>query len=152
MLLILITYIELNLLFRIYLKGMSLFSCCFWGVLFSKILQTFFTDKLTFCNWKSVLRHLLGSKAFSTSRKSYPRCYFHDLLTNTSVMAAMLPFMVRLNVILRVYKVFLSKKWKKKIFRDCNLSNLNLYTSVATSWKKMNGNNQILKMLVAPTL
>ena len=52
-----------------------------------KKLQKFFSDKLTSCNLKS----------FSPSRISYLKCYFQDLFTSISVVAAMLPIMERPN-------------------------------------------------------
>ena len=67
-----------------------------------KKLQKFFIDKLTSCNQKEiVLRHPLESKAFSPSRISYQICYFQDLFTSISMVAPMLPIMVRPNAILK---------------------------------------------------
>ena len=43
---------------------------------------------------------MLESKASLASRISYVRCYFQDLFTSISVVAAMLPIMVRPNAIL----------------------------------------------------
>ena len=53
------------------------------------------------CNLKIVLRHLLESKAFPPSRISYLRCYVKDSFISISVVAAMLPIMVRASVILK---------------------------------------------------
>ena len=47
-------------------------------------------------------------------------------------------------------KVFSSEKSKKKFFRDCNLSGIKLYVSVAILWKKMNRNHEVLKILTVP--
>ena len=46
-----------------------------------KNLQTLFSDKLTSCNLKILF----------TSPVRVQRCYFQDLFTNISVVAAMLP-------------------------------------------------------------
>ena len=64
-------------------------------------LKKIFNDKLTSCNLKSFLRHLLDSKPFSPSRVSYLRRYFQNLFTSISVLAAMLLIMVRPNTILK---------------------------------------------------
>ena len=58
-----------------------------------KKLQKLFSNKLTSCSLKVVFRLLLKSKAFSPARVSYLRCYFHDLFTSISVVAAMLLIM-----------------------------------------------------------
>ena len=43
---------------------------------------------------------MLDLKAFSPSKKSYLICYFQDWFTSISVVAEMLPIMVRANAIL----------------------------------------------------
>ena len=48
----------------------------------------------------SFLSQPLESKPFSSSIISYLRCYFQDLLTNISVVAAILPIMERTNIII----------------------------------------------------
>ena len=58
-----------------------------------KKLQKLFSDKLTSCSLKVAFRLPLKSKAFSPSRVSYLRCYFHDFFTSISVVAAMLLIM-----------------------------------------------------------
>ena len=58
-----------------------------------KKMQKLFTDKLKSCNLKIAFTSLLGSKAFS--RISYLTCYFQELFTSISVVAVMLPIMVR---------------------------------------------------------
>ena len=45
------------------------------------------------------LHQLLGSKAFSPSEINFVRFYFQDLFTSISVVGAMLPVMVRSNII-----------------------------------------------------
>ena len=65
-----------------------------------KKLQKLFSDKLTSCNLKSILRHPVESKAFSPSKINYLRCYFHDLFTSIIMVAAMLLIMERPNAIL----------------------------------------------------
>ena len=86
-----------------YLKEMSLLSCRSWEVLFKigNKAQKLFTDKLTSGNLKIVFIDLLNSKAFTPSTISFLRCYFRDLFTIISVMAAMIPIVVRPNVILK---------------------------------------------------
>ena len=64
-----------------------------------KKLQKFFNDKLTPCNLKLVSTLPLKVKRFSPSRIGYLRCYFQDLFTSISLMAAMLPITVRQNAI-----------------------------------------------------
>ena len=66
-----------------------------------KKLQKLFNDKLTSCNLKIVLCHPLDSKAFLPSRISYLRCSIQDSFTSISVVAAMLPIMVRTSAILK---------------------------------------------------
>ena len=85
-----------------YLKEMSLLSCRSWEVLFKigNKAQKLFTDKLTSGNLKIVFIDLLNSKAFSPSTISFLRCYFRDLFT-IIMMAAMIPIVVRPNVILK---------------------------------------------------
>ena len=65
------------------------------------------------------LRHPLESKAFSPSRISYLRCYFQDPFTSISVVAAILPIMVRPNAILKFelvniwgFHIPLEKRWR----------------------------------------
>ena len=53
------------------------------------------------CNLKIILHHPLESKAFSSSKISYLRWYFQELLTSISVVAAMLPIMAGPNTILK---------------------------------------------------
>ena len=62
-------------------------------------LQKLFNNKLTSCKLKIVLRNPLESKAFSPSRIRYLGCYFQDLFISISVVAEMLPIMVRPNAI-----------------------------------------------------
>ena len=85
-----------------YLKEMSLLSCRSWEVLFKigNKAQKLFTDKLTSGNLKIVFIDLLNSKAFSPSTISFLRCYFRDLFT-IIMMAAMIPIVVKPNVILK---------------------------------------------------
>ena len=85
-----------------YLKEMSLLSCRSWEALFKigNKAQKLFTDKLTSGNLKIVFIDLLNSKAFSPSTISFLRCYFRDLFT-IIMMAAMIPIVVRPNVILK---------------------------------------------------
>ena len=64
-----------------------------------KKLQKLFNNKLTSCKSKIVLRNPLESKAFSPSRIRYLGCYFQDLFISISVVAEMLPIMVRPNAI-----------------------------------------------------
>ena len=66
------------------------------------------------------MRHPLEPKAFSPSRISYLRSYFHDLLTSISVVAAMLPIMERPNVILKSEFVKISHFIGKKVKIDNN--------------------------------
>ena len=61
--------------------------------------QKLFSSKLTSCNLKIVFTS--EPKVFSPSRINYLRCYFQDLLTSISVMAAGLPIMERTSVILK---------------------------------------------------
>ena len=89
---------KLKILLRIYLKVMPLFSCRFWGVLFSTKLQIIFTDKLTSYNLKILFTSPVGPQL---QELSYLRCYFHDFRTNASMMVTMLLFTVRVNVILK---------------------------------------------------
>ena len=96
----LINYIRLKLRFRMYLKKMFLSRYRSWEVLRFKLRKSF--KNYSVINWrptiwKSVLRHPLESKAFSSSRIRYLRCYFQDLFTSISVVAAMLPIMERPN-------------------------------------------------------
>ena len=65
-----------------------------------KKLQQLFSDKLTSCNLKIVFTSPVRVEAFSSSRISYLRCYFQDLFTSMSIVAAMLPIMERPNAIL----------------------------------------------------
>ena len=64
-----------------------------------KKLQKLFCDKETSCNLKIVFTSP-ESKAFSPSRINYLRCYFQDLFTSISVVAAMLPIVEKPNAIL----------------------------------------------------
>ena len=48
-----------------------------------------------------ILRHPLESKPFTSSRISYLRCYFQDLFTSMSVVAAVLPIIERRKAILK---------------------------------------------------
>ena len=98
----LINYIRLKLRFWMHLKEMFLSRYPSWEVLRFKLRKTF--KNYSVINWrpaisKSVLRHLLESKAFSPSRIRYLRCYFQELLTSIGVVAAMLPIMERSNAI-----------------------------------------------------
>ena len=100
----LINYIRLKLRFRMYLKEMFLSRYRSWEVLRFKLRKSF--KNYSVINWrpaiwKSVLRHPLESKAFSPSRMRYLRCYFQDLFTSISVVAAMLPIMERPKAILK---------------------------------------------------
>ena len=86
-----------------YLKEKFLLGYRSWEVLRFKIARSF--KNYLVINWrlvisKSFLRHPLESKPFSPSKKSYQRCYFQDLFTGTSVVAAMLSIMARPNTIL----------------------------------------------------
>ena len=56
-----------------------------------------------------------------------------------------------LTFLLRVSKVFPSKKWKKKYFRDWNLSNTN-FTLALPHHEIINRNYQILKILMVSIL
>ena len=49
----------------------------------------------------SFSRHPLEPKDFSPSEISYLRCYFQDLFTSISVVAAILPIMARPKTILK---------------------------------------------------
>ena len=53
------------------------------------------------CNLKIVFAPPVRVKSFFPSRKGYLRCYFLDLLTSISVVAAMLPIMEKANSILK---------------------------------------------------
>ena len=66
-----------------------------------KKLQKLFSDKLKSCNLKIVFTSPVRVKSFSPSRINYLRCYFQDLITSVSVVAAMLPIMERPNSILK---------------------------------------------------
>ena len=99
----LINYRHLKLWFRMYLKE------CFCELPFvgstsfqiPKKLKKLFTDKLTFCNLKIVFMSPVTLKDFFIFKVSYVRYYFQDLFTSISVVAAMLPIMVRPNAIFK---------------------------------------------------
>ena len=98
----LISIIHRKLLFRMHLKEMLFLKLPFLGstsLQIRKKLQKLFNNKLTSCKSKIVLRNPLESKAFSPSRIRYLGCYFQDLFTSISVVAEMLPIMVRPNAI-----------------------------------------------------
>ena len=87
-----------------YLKEMLLLSFRSWEILrfkFERSFKNYLEINWRLVIWKSFLRHPLESKAFSPSRISYLRCYFQDLSTGISVVAAMLPIMERPNAILK---------------------------------------------------
>ena len=86
-----------------HLKEMFLLGYRFGEVLRFKLERRFklFSDKLTSCNLKIFLRHRLESKAILPSRIDDLRCYFQDLFTSVSVVAAMLPIIERPNAILK---------------------------------------------------
>ena len=63
--------------------------------------RSLFTDKLTSCNLKIVFALSVRVKAFQPLRRSCLRCSFQDLFTSISLVAAMLPFMVRPDAILK---------------------------------------------------
>ena len=94
-------YIHLKLWYRMYLKEMFLLNCLSWEVLRFKFDRHFKNNLLI--SWclaiKSLLRHPLESKAFSTSRISYLRCYFQGFSTSICLAAAMLPIMEKPNII-----------------------------------------------------
>ena len=107
---------------NVFIKLLSLGSSSFQ---IRKKLQTFFSDKLTSRNLKS----------FSPSRISYLKCYFQDLFTSISVVAAMLPIMERPNAILKsefvniqAFRISLkkSKDWQLTAIQEhllcCNYS------------------------------
>ena len=58
-----------------------------------KKLQKLFSDKLTSCNLKIIFTSSIRVKSL--------RCYFQDLFTSISVVAAMLPIMGRPNATLK---------------------------------------------------
>ena len=68
---------------------------------FWRKLLKLFSDKLTSCHLKIVLRHPLESKAFSLLRINYLRCYFQDLFISISAVAALPPIIEKPNAILR---------------------------------------------------
>ena len=66
-----------------------------------KKLKKSFNDQLTSCKLEIIFTSPLRSRAFSLSEINYLRCYFPDLFSSISVLAAMLPIVVRLNSILK---------------------------------------------------
>ena len=66
-----------------------------------KKFQKLFNDKLTFCNLKIVFTSPDRFKSYITFQDKLPKMYFQDLFTSISVVAAMLPLIVRPNVILK---------------------------------------------------
>ena len=103
---------KIKLLFWIYLKEINLLSCHSWEVLHFKFKRSFknclhINGRLVI--WKLFMHHPLQSTAFSPSRISYRKCSFQNLFTSISVVAAMLPFMVKPNTILK--SGFVNKYW-----------------------------------------
>ena len=66
-----------------------------------KKLQKLFSDKLTSCNLKIVFTSPVRVKNFSDFKDKLPKCYFEDLFTSISMVAAMLPIMERPNAVLK---------------------------------------------------
>ena len=84
-----------------YLKEMFLLSCRFGEVLRFNGFESLFNDKLTSFNLKIDFTSSVRVKIFLLSRISYLRRYFQDWFTSISVVATMLPIMVRPNAILK---------------------------------------------------
>lgn len=82
-------------------------------------LRKLFTNKLTSYNLKITLTWPFRVKHFSLSRVNYSRCYCYDLFVSRSVVAAVLPIIVRPNVILKsefanikASHISLEKRWR----------------------------------------
>ena len=75
--------------------------------------------------FRMCLKEMLESKAFSLSTIGYLRCYFQDLSTSISVVAAMLPIMVRPNTTLKSEFVNIrhfTSHWEKSKIHDNKLT------------------------------